>query len=288
MKTPTAILTSDWHLRDSQPPCRTDDFEATQWRKVDFISSLANEHDIPVYHAGDLFHHWKPSPYLLSKTMGHLPQRFYTIYGNHDLPQHSLELKHKTGVFTLEQAQKISVLKGCHWRQEPSPKHCLSFRNGRTVLFMHVMTYQGKLPYPGCTDIPSRGLLKKYSFADLILTGHNHQSFYEESEGRLLVNPGGITRQESDESNKHPKVYLWYADDNTIEVVDIPIVSGVVTAVETSIKSQEREERINAFISKLNTEWDSTIDFEKNIDLFLAKNPTEPEVTSIILKAMGR
>ena len=41
---PNLILTADWHLREDQPVCRTDDFWKAQWAKIDFINDLA-EHE---------------------------------------------------------------------------------------------------------------------------------------------------------------------------------------------------------------------------------------------------
>ena len=111
---PTAILTADWHLRDTQPVCRTDNFWEAQWKKVQYVLNLQNEHKCPIIHAGDFFHTWKTSPYLLSKTMEHMDSKypFLTVYGNHDLPQHNLELAHKSGLHTLCMAGKLITLPG--------------------------------------------------------------------------------------------------------------------------------------------------------------------------------
>ena len=82
---------SDPHLRDSIPTCREEEeFQEAQWNKMDFIKALQVKHDCVVLCGGDFFHHWKASPWLLSKTIEHLPARFHTIYGQHDLPQHNI------------------------------------------------------------------------------------------------------------------------------------------------------------------------------------------------------
>ena len=57
--------------------------------------------------------------YLLSETINHLPKKFYTVLGNHDLPQHSMELVDKCGVTVLEKAGKLVVLGGWHFGQSP-------------------------------------------------------------------------------------------------------------------------------------------------------------------------
>jgi hypothetical protein len=45
---PTAILTADWHLRDTQPICRTDDFWESQWIKANYIMELQRKYGCPV------------------------------------------------------------------------------------------------------------------------------------------------------------------------------------------------------------------------------------------------
>jgi len=287
---PDLILTADWHIRETLPPCRTDDFFAEQWRKVKWISDLQKEHDCPILHSGDLFDFWKPSPELLSKTIEHLPKKFLTIYGNHDLPQHSMELSHKSGVHTLLKAGSLSILvEGYHWNTFPNDDYQMLDFKGRKILIWHVMTFQGLKPFPGCKDSPAAGLLRKYKYPDLILTGHNHQSFVEEFNGRLLVNPGCITRQESDQADFKPKVYLYYAKTNTVKALYIPIVEKVVQKPQNVQKIEERNERIDAFISKLKNPMDEGIDinFEKNLSKFISENEIEEDVTKIIYKAIG-
>ena len=117
---PSIIFCSDFHLREDTPVCWTGDFDEEQWNSVLFINRLQKKYGCVVIHAGDLFHHWKPSPYLITRTIKYLPKRFFTIYGQHDLPQHNLDLAIKSGIATLETAGALTVLSsGCHWGQEP-------------------------------------------------------------------------------------------------------------------------------------------------------------------------
>lgn len=278
---PTAILTADWHLRDTIPACRTDDFEKAQWQKVRYISNLQKKYNCPILHAGDLFDNWKPSPYLLSKTIEFIPDQFYTIYGNHDLPQHNLELAEKCGINVLEKANKIHVLTGTHWNQMPKKENEVNIKKS-SILIWHVMTYQGKKPFPGITDSPAAGLLRKYPEYDLILTGHNHKIFTESYENRLLVNPGCITRQESNQANFQPKIFLYFSETNTIQSIDIPVKKDVVVKPENIQVNEARNERINAFIEKLNEGWNTTINFSKNMENYLSANKIPKEIKDII------
>ena len=285
MKKPSAILTSDWHLREDTPVCRTDNFWETQWKKVDFVAQLQREYNCFVYHAGDLFHHWKPSPYLLRETMLHLPIAFYTVYGQHDLPQHSLELKYKSGISVLEQAGKVIVLDEASWGQTPANGSRYFFKN-KNILVWHNFTYVGKEPFPGCNSPKAHVLLEKYKQFDLILTGDNHQSFTSHGlSGNLLVNPGSLMRQTAAQIDFQPKVYLWYAEDNIVETVDVPIEQGVITR-EHIEKVQERDERIDAFISSLKTGWEMSLSFEDNMKMFFETNRVRKDIKDIIYEAM--
>lgn len=284
------ILMSDPHLRLGAPVCREEEeFQEAMWNKMDFIKALQKEHGCPVLCGGDLFHHWKPSPKLLSKTMDHLPGLFKTIYGQHDLPQHSLPDQDKSGVFTLKTANRLTLLDGVHWGQDPDVSKMLMAQYNETevrgILVWHKMNYQGKKPWPGCTDLRAGGLLRKYPEYDLILTGDNHKAFVERHEGRILVNPGSLMRQAADQSDFLPRVYLWYADTNTARAVKLPIVHGVVSRDHLE-RSSERSKRITAFIEKLSGEWEAGLSFEKNIELHIQANRIRKRTKEIIYKAL--
>lgn len=278
-KTPDLIITSDWHIRETPPSCRVDDFWDTQWNKIRFIKSLQEKYNCPIYHAGDLFDYWKPSPFLLAKTIKELPDQFYTIYGNHDLPQHNLDLTNKTGIHVLENAGKLKILDGTHWGLTPSK--LLDFKN-RKLYIWHTTTYKGRPPWPQCTDPNAKTILKTYPEADLIITGHIHQPFTEENNGSILINPGSITRQESDQKNVPVSVFLYYADTNSFEQIKIPTDINAVTESVIRKNIKERDARIEAFISKISNDWDVSLDFEENLERFFKENNTKDDIKKII------
>lgn len=278
-----------------------DDFWEAQWRDVKFVYDLQQRYQCPVFHAGDLFHHWKPSPQLLTETLVNIPMMFYTVYGQHDLPQHNLELAKKSGIYTLVAAELIEVLSECSWGQTPDkgsffvtlPRikdkelekvvRSVDFMMGENIddesvyentyeiLVWHKFTYQGKEPWPGCTDPKAAKLLRQYPQFDLIVTGDNHTPFVETYEGRLLVNPGCLNQQDADQFDFKPRVYLWHAEDNTVTLVYLPIEAGVVSREHIEIVKQ-RNDRIEAFISRLNLDDLTTISFEENLKRFAQIN----------------
>lgn len=285
-----AILTADWHLRETDPVCRTDNFvEETQWKKVDFVSNLQKQHDCPVLCAGDLFDYWKPSPWLLSKTIKHLPNNFWTVYGNHDLPQHSLDLAAKCGVYTLWMAYAINLWVQGAWQTLPENVFYLDESNiikEKAIHLWHVMTYQAKEPYPDCTAPKANKLLRKYPQFDLIVTGDNHHPFVEAYEGRLLVNPGSLSRQKVDETHL-PRIYLWYGNANTVKPVYIPVQNDVISNVHIKTVT-ERDKRIDAFVTGLNNEYKTTVSFDNNLKRFEHTNNIHKSIMEIIYKSIEK
>ena len=111
-----AILTADLHLSESTPVSRTDDYIAAQKKKLSFLRKLSKKNNhCPVLSSGDTFHHWKASPWLCSFAFDNLPSPMITVPGNHDLPEHSLELYEKSALSLLESVKSsrldIRVLK---------------------------------------------------------------------------------------------------------------------------------------------------------------------------------
>lgn len=283
------ILTADWHLQEGESPvCRIDNFEDAQWEKVRFISNLQKKHNCPVIHSGDLVDYWKSSPELLAKIIEYLPKWFWSIYGNHDLPQHNMDLVHKCSQYMLAKGGHLDILPNMgDWLTTPddykdfaAPELC-----GRPFFVWHIMTYQGKSPWPGCTSPKGSALLRKYPQYDLIVTGDNHKPFVEEYQGRLLVNPGSIFRTTAAQENHRPRVYLWYADTNTVEPVYIPINTGAISR-EHIDKKQERDNRIDAFISTLNTDFKMELSFKGYLKEFEHLNNIKPPILDIIYKSM--
>jgi len=285
MPAPIAILASDWHLREDRPVCRTDDFWYAQRAKLRYIRRLQRKHKVPVVHGGDLFEHWKPSPYLLSCCMEWLPTKygFYSIYGNHDLPQHNLEMTHKSGLRTLEAAGLVEILPGAHWGQEPT-EECITEWAGLRLLVWHVMTWHGERPWPGCGDPPAEELLAHYPDVDLILTGHNHIPFLVQDGNRKIMNPGSVMRVKADQQNHQPSVYLWY-DDNSLEQIILPHDEGVVTREHIEAKSANDPRRYQAFIENLQEDAPS-VSFESNLERFFSEYETPKKVCDLVWESL--
>jgi len=277
---PNFILTGDWHLRESVPTCRTDDFWEAQWDKVKQVKALQEKYRCPVWHSGDLFDHWKPSPYLLSTTMTHLPEQFYTVYGNHDLPQHNWDMRDRCGIRTLEISGHLKTLSGVHWGQQPK------LNNSEFPIFVwHVMTWTGNPPWPGCTDLDGMSILEKYPDYRLILTGHNHKTFTVHHNGRILINPGSLTRQTADQIDHQPAVYLYDSVHNIVRPHYLDVTENVISRIHLD-EVKERDDRIDAFVERLSKEWATGFSFEDNLNQFAQANNIRKSVMDIVWRAL--
>jgi len=290
---PTAILTGDWHLREDQPICRTDDYWTAQSKKLQFIRELQRKYDCFICHSGDLFHHWKPSPLLLSEAMltlqrsmeGPLPP-MYSVFGNHDLPQHNIQLSFKTGLTTLQYTGLVDLLNESHWEQIPDEGSLFFPETNRNILVWHVMTWTGERPWPGCGAPTAEEILDRYPQFDLILTGHNHKTFVVEQDERLLVNPGSMMRMAADQEDYEPCVFLWYAETNEVERVVLPHEKGVVSRNHIEAHENRDDSRYQAFIKGLQEDAPQ-ISFRANLEDFFRQHTTTKKIKEMIWESLG-
>jgi hypothetical protein len=310
------VLCADVHLRDAVPECRTDDFLAAQFRKLQAIRDLQEANGgCPVLCAGDVFDHWKPSPWLLQAVIP-LVRNWIVVPGQHDLPQHSLALFDKSGLAVLERAGCVQVLEdpvgpvaikdgeaivsGFPWGAEPSGI-AGDEEPYKRVALIHRLVYPGKPPFPGAESKggPPKDLLRKMKGFDLVVSGDNHQTFTDAAGGtaslttggpkrtlelsapQILVNPGSMMRTTAAQADHEPSVFLWWAESNAVERVVLPHEKGVVSR-EHIDRDKARDERISAFVERLRDDVEMGLDFRDNLRRFLAENETPKAVEQLV------
>lgn len=287
-----AIITGDWHLRDSIPKCRADDFINEQWFKVQEIIELQQKYDCPILFSGDLFHTWKSTPFLINETISEFisfSNDFISVIGNHDMKSHNIELMQQSAWQTLFATGHIKYLPNHgDWDFDHKNNNPLYFKiKDRKIKILHIMTYKGKEPWPGCQDPKANKLFDMFPEADLIVTGHNHQSFIVKKKDKLLINPGCLTRQTAKEIDHKPCVFLWNAKSNTCKPHYLKIKKDVISREHIQIK-EHKEKRALAFIEKLKDSWDIGLSFDENMDKAIQENDLPKKIQQIILKWMGK
>jgi len=296
---PTAIITADIGLQEGQPVCRLDNYWEAQARKILWLKELQEQYGCPILDGGDLFEQWKASPFLLQWALQNLPDGIITTPGNHDLKAHNLDLYDQGGLAVLENAGKVQVpqtfvtyngdfdIFPFPWGTSTGPldlewrRKFERSKTGKSVALVHTMTYVGRSPFPGCIDPGAMTLLKQMQGYDLIIVGHNHKPFIVEHEGRKLISPGSLTRTTADQIDYRPQVYLWYAEDNSVEPVYVPIEDNVVSRDHLEIV-ENREARISAFVERLGGEFEVSLSFRNNLQNFFGENRVRKAVQDLV------
>lgn len=307
VRQPSAILSADWHLRDDTPVCRTDDYFAAMESKIDFILDLQKSYDDrpPILVAGDLFQRAFSSPYLeawaIEKMMGAL---IVCIPGQHDLPNHNLNLYHKSSMAVLENAGVLLVGQlvgtGEGFNALFGEVHTFPYgtaitpvirrnrplkQENRSICLAHQLVYRGRELWPGMEAERARDLLDRVNY-DLVVTGDNHQTFTLKRNDKLLVNPGSLMRQDADQEDHEPCVFLWYAETNEAEPIYLPIEDDVITR-EHIERQEQRENRINVFVARLQDDYEVGLSYRKNLRAHMRENKTDKPVRQLVWDAVG-
>jgi DNA repair exonuclease SbcCD nuclease subunit len=258
------------------------------WKKVDFILQQAARREIPILVAGDLGHRHQWPNWLLKEFMYEIDEFEFGVdigvtLGQHDIPEHNLDLWERSGVGVLLQSEYIK------WVSQVIP-YATNFSYGNPIshsddqiAVAHQMVIEDKPEWPGQVADSAKSLLKKFPEYKLILTGDNHKPFVVEHEGRILVNPGSMMRTTADQADHKPRVYLW--DGEEVEPVYLPIEEGVISREHIDVV-QDRDSRITAYVDRLKTNYEIGLDFKKNMVEHFKVNRTRKEIESRVWGAM--
>lgn len=266
------------------PPCRTDDFQKAQWDKVEQVFMLAVDHDATILNAGDMFELACPSYELTNKLIINIKNRritMYSIAGNHDLPGNTMSLLYKGAYGNLVLSEAVFHLPTCDGVQpdrnvlifptnykEPLPEPCIIEKQDPTF-FKIVMLHYFVLPFTipkhwklNDDTITAKDLIKKYSSADVILTGHNHLSFVVDKndilkmskkhkiKDTILINAGSLTRHKADQIDHQPCVFLLDTEQRTIERIPLEIEKNVISTEHLDL-IVKRDARIEKYVTAL-------------------------------------
>jgi len=291
MKQVDAILTADIHLTETTPISRTDNYVEAQDRKLAFLKQLETQYDCPVIDAGDIFDYWKASPWLIARAYKNLPSEIYTIPGNHDLPEHSMQQYEKSALHVLEVALAIRRLSKTPYDRRDFTIAGFAYGEkledvNADIVVIHDLVYEGNPPWPNAVGYQPKDLFKIFTKPRLILTGHYHMALVAKSkDGRLVVNPGSMMRMTIVQKDYKPRCYLYNFDDNEVEPVYFPIEEEVFDDRHI-VEPKEKEERLSAFIEKLNMEWDLRLSFKANLEAFFKENKINKKVEELIWQSL--
>jgi predicted phosphodiesterase len=271
------IITSDGHIRDTKPRCRIDNYFEAQSKKLNQIKKLQIENNCPVFDCGDLLDNYRSSPFLEGWLIDNLPNQFYTIAGNHDLPNHRIEDIDKGSLGVLIKASKVKLLNWCSigigvWGFNYNsnfqiPKEFETRRKEtKHIALVHEFISIDK--FPG--SITPNELVNKLQGFDYIFCGHNHTNFDVKVNNTRVINIGSMLRMDADQINYKPAFYVMY-DNFEIEKIYFDIDDNVIDRKYIDDKNKTNE-KLEAFITSLNGKYEISNSFKNNIDNYLKEN----------------
>ena len=238
---PVALFCSDIHLSDEVPAARAEtDYEwrVTQFDYIDQIITLANQNDVPIFIAGDIFHTWEVSLRLLNDLMMLISKCKNTIFaipGNHDLPNHNYSNLYRSAYGSLVLADKIVEIGihgkiGLHLKKKvinvwgfPYGTDLIEVEPAEgeiNIAMAHKFCWYGKHSHKKAEDgNRADNLARQLKGFNAAVFGDNHTGFLHERDIDIF-NCGCMIPRRLPEQLLTPQVGLLYSDAH-IKVVQL-------------------------------------------------------------------
>lgn len=271
------IITADWHLREDVPLCRShmslEEWMDLQREAIQFVFKVAQERPgTKVAIVGDLFDrsHVHPSVVnmfleeaLCSGCVVHL------LAGNHDLLYHQIKNLNRSSfghIWNLMQSGGVDNLQTMDslgkWFHFGTVQE--SDYSGEKFVFLHELCFKDEdSKHSKIKAYVAEDLLDMFPKAKYICLGDNHKSFlYTSKDARHVINPGCLVRQVADLINDAPGVFFIDTDVEDVEFISFS--DGEVSNTHLT-KEKERDDRIDAFVSSINSNEPESLDFRENL-----------------------
>lgn len=290
-----AILVADIHLTTLKPACRNDkDWMETQAFYLDQLKKFAD--GSPILCAGDIFDRWNTSPELINFALKYLPDGMICVPGQHDLPNHRIDLMDRCGYGVLRQTGKIQDISnriiqekgmriyGFGWGQSiKSPKRDPG--SYVQVALAHQYVWQAGSSYPGAPDSSHVSkLARSLEHFHVGVFGDNHKGFTAKLAGKVVVhNCGGFIRRKTDEMDYEPSMGILYGD-GTVKRVRFDTSIDRFHAIPEDKKSAPLN--MKAFLDGLEGLGEHGLNFQEAVENYLKTENVDPKVKEIILSAI--
>ena len=176
--------------------------------------------------AGDVFDSPK-IPYELTNKYLELFKKhnlpIIAAYGQHDQRYHTSETINTplhtlavSGVLSTNSTDQIQI---CSWG-DTIPKE------GKEILLIHKSITEKNPPFFLEDAISADTMLRNYPQYKYIISGDYHVPHVTQDNDRWLINPGSLMRQNKDQQDFKPRVYLLDTEKNIVKTLFIPIKSS--------------------------------------------------------------
>ncbi len=273
----------DLHIRVTAPEHRIDDFVETQKHKIKWMMKLANKHRCAyVLLPGDITDHSR-LPYYITDYYVRLFKSYekvtiLAVRGQHDMLYH---VESENTPFSLMDAGEAIIdmggvnrlfatnigISGVSFDGE-MPDIVWDLVEGQiNILLIHKMFVDDKL-WESQEEYERASIFLAKSKWDLIVSGDNHQHFsFFQSENRFHINCGSLMRQNIDQLDHKPVVYIYDTVTKMITPYYIPIDPPEdVFNIEAAEAKKEKDEKLEAFVEKVREDTEITgLDYVKNL-----------------------
>lgn len=250
------ICLSDVHLSTEKPRGRIDDWEAAQWRKLEYIFRRAVQEDAVILQAGDLCD--RPRSWSLLTKLNSILRNWnvdlYVVRGQHDMYMHSPEAP--TTVSLFHDLGSVNLVEGSFWDGELDgvrwggevPKSSKA-----KILVIHAPIAEAPV-FDRHDYIDARGFAEKHKNYDLIVCGDIHRHFCIKTKWNVILNCGPMMRREAVEYNfRHePCFYVWDTDSKELvrEVIPHAPAEEVLSRIHIE-EQQEIKSLLSDFVEKV-------------------------------------
>jgi DNA repair exonuclease SbcCD nuclease subunit len=306
-----AIFCADMHLSHEPPLWRSvepDWYEAMK-RPLLELRALQKIHNCPVLHAGDVFDKWfgsvKNCSELINFALDYLPNNFYSIAGQHDLPMHNLSDIGKSAYWTLVKSGKIDhigdmvnisssniTVYGHSYGEDVQT--IINKSTFYQIALIHKYIWMdghshpnapkdSQIPYMFYNDISHDKKTKGY---DLMVFGDNHKGFIQKLHNTTIINCGSLMRRKSDEIDYKPAIWLLH-QDGTVEPHYLGIKQDKYIDVNKLQKKITEDIDMSSCMEELEKLTEVSLDFKEALWIYTNTHKCSKKIVDILLEATG-
>lgn len=308
--TPLILAVADLHLQPRPPTSRAErDWFAVMEAYLNRIAQIADEHEVPVLCAGDLFDHWRPSPELINFALDTVPD-MYAIPGQHDLPHHRLDLMQRCGYGTLVRARKVECLycrgkarklslhgygvhlHGTGWGEKIVPIDYPQDDIVNVLVAHQYIARNLKEAYPGAprdVKVNTLGCIQGYDFA---VFGDNHRPFFAKVHSTSVVNCGSTVRRKVTEASYTPSAWLLTMLDDEPMAYRMALEDNEADVWREGVDLRDGDEEpmreLDDFIKELGALSNNALEFTEAVVEYLDTHKIGGTIRELILRALNK
>ncbi len=299
-----AILCADVHLSLKPPRVRREesDWFRAMKKPLDDLAQLSSVYNAPILCAGDVFNHWHAEPELINFALKFFPE-MYAIPGQHDLPNHNINLIEKSAFWTLVLADRIIpvitkepvmakngiILHGFPFGIKL--KHLkIKVKKKHHIAMVHDFFWRKGHTHPKASRNSHMSKFKKRVLGyDAVVFGDNHKGFKAKLNGVPIWNCGSLMRRKLDEKQYQPRIGLLCASGK-IQTHWISRKNEKFKSLEEDFKgtSAGTTHDIVDILHGLREAQEHNFDYIEAVEFLLGRYSEKDEVRKILMEALNR